>query len=104
MSDALQGQLSPKPDDASRSRVRSRNEYGSGKDQDMLRHTNKGPGRFAQALVQSPMEISMGLTKGCHNLPKLWGDDTVCPQAQVAISCQAPRLLEKSLALAGTMA
>ena len=88
MSDALQGQLSPKPDNASRSRVRSRNEYGSGKDHDMLRqtgvHTSKGLGRFAKALVQSPMELSMSFTKGFHNLPKLWGDDTVRPQAQVS--------------------
>ena len=88
MSDALQGQLSPKQDDASRSRVRSRVESGSGKDHDMLRqtgvHASKGLGQFTKALVQSPMELSMSLTKGCHNLPKLWGDDTVRPQAQVS--------------------
>jgi hypothetical protein len=30
------------------------------------------------------MEISVGLTKGFHNLPKLWGDDTVRPQEQVS--------------------
>ncbi|OIW33071.1 putative glucosyl/glucuronosyl transferase [Coniochaeta ligniaria NRRL 30616] len=60
----------------------------SGKDHDMLRqtgpHTSKGLGRFAKALVQSPMELSMSFTKGFHNLPKLWGDDTVRPQAQVS--------------------
>ena len=87
-SNALQGPLSPKPDDASPSRVRNRNESGSGKDHDMLRqtgvHTSKGLGRFAKALVQSPMELSMRFTKGFHNLPKLWGDDTVRPQAQVS--------------------
>ncbi len=87
MSDALQGQLSPKQDDASRSRVRSRNESGFGKDHDMLQtgvHTSKGLGRFVKAFVQTPMEISVSLTKGFHNLPKLWGDDTVRPQEQVS--------------------
>lgn len=54
---------------------------------DMLRpniHQTKGLGRFTKALVQSPMELSMGLTKGCHNLPKLWNDTTVRPQARVS--------------------
>lgn len=90
LSDALQGQLSPKQleGNASRSRVRSRNEPGFGKDLDMLRptgvHTSKGLGRFATAFVQIPMEVSVGLTKGFHNFPKLWGDDTVRPQEQVS--------------------
>jgi UDP:flavonoid glycosyltransferase YjiC (YdhE family) len=86
MSDPSQGELSPEQD-ASRSRVRSRNESGSGKDHDMLRQTgvqtSKGLGRFAKALVQSPMELSMSFTKGFHNIPKLWGDDTVRPQVKV---------------------
>jgi UDP:flavonoid glycosyltransferase YjiC (YdhE family) len=88
MSDALQGPLSPKHDDASRSRVRSRNESGFGKDNDMLRqtgiHTSKGLGRFVKSFVQAPMEISVNLTKGFHNLPKLWGDDTVRHQEQIS--------------------
>ncbi|MCJ1377145.1 hypothetical protein MMC17_000237, partial [Xylographa soralifera] len=87
MSDALQGQLSPKQDDASRSRVRRRNESGSGKDHDMLRqtgvHTSKGFGRIVKAAVQSPMDLSVSITEGFHNAPKLWGDDTVRPQQQV---------------------
>lgn len=56
-------------------------------DQDMLRytgaHAGKGVGRFARALVQSPMELSVSITKGFHNLPKAWGDDTVRPQERV---------------------
>ena len=88
MSNALQGQLGSKQDDASRSRVRSRNESGSGKDHDMLRqtgvHTSKGFGRIVKAAVQSPMEMSVGITEGFHNAPKLWGDDTVRPQQQVS--------------------
>ncbi len=87
-SDALQDQLSPKQDDASQSRVRSRNKTGFGKDHDMLRqtsaHSSKGFGRFVTAFVQTPMEVSVSLTKGFHNLPKLWGDDTVRPPEQVS--------------------
>ncbi|KAH6880621.1 hypothetical protein B0T10DRAFT_518931 [Thelonectria olida] len=45
---------------------------------------SKGLRRFAKTLVQSPMEVSMGVSKGLHNLPKLWGDDTVRSQAQVS--------------------
>jgi UDP:flavonoid glycosyltransferase YjiC (YdhE family) len=88
MSDALQGQLSPKQDNASRSQVRRRNESGFGKDHDMLRqtgvHTSKGLGRIVRAAVQAPMEASLSVTKGFHNVPKLWGDDTVRPQEQVS--------------------
>ncbi|KAM5341392.1 hypothetical protein ACJ41O_014423 [Fusarium nematophilum] len=76
---------SPKQDEAGPSRVHSRDD---GKDHDMLRHTgvhmSKGIGRFTKALVQSPMELSMSFTKGFHNLPRHWGDDTVRPQAQVS--------------------
>ena len=88
MSDALRGQLSPKQDDASRSRLRSRNDSGFGKERDMLRqtgvHTSKGFGRIVKAAVQSPMDLSMSITEGFHNVPKLWGDDTVRPQQQVS--------------------
>lgn len=88
MSDALQGQLSPKKNDAGRSRVHKQNESGFGKDRDMLRqtgvHTSKGLGRFVKTAVQTPMEISLGVTKGFHNFPKLWGDDTVRPQEKIS--------------------
>ncbi|KAH7070679.1 putative glucosyl/glucuronosyl transferase [Paraphoma chrysanthemicola] len=57
------------------------------KDQDMMRrtapHSSKGIGRLTKALVQSPMELSVSMTKGFHNVPKLWGDDTVRPQERV---------------------
>jgi UDP:flavonoid glycosyltransferase YjiC (YdhE family) len=81
MSDALQ-------DDASQGRFHIRNKASSSKDRDMLRqtgvHTSKGFGRIAKAALQSPVEISVGFTKGFHNAPKLWGDDTVRPQEQVS--------------------
>ncbi|KFZ02573.1 hypothetical protein V500_00118 [Pseudogymnoascus sp. VKM F-4518 (FW-2643)] len=88
MSDALTCQLSPKKDGASRSRVHSWNQSSSGKDHDMLRqtgvHTSKGYGRIVKAVVQSPMDLSMSITEGFHNAPKLWGDDTMRPQQQVS--------------------
>ncbi|KFX97233.1 hypothetical protein V490_02902 [Pseudogymnoascus sp. VKM F-3557] len=88
MSDESQSQSSLKQDDSNRSRVRSQVQSSSGKDRDMLRqsgvHTNKGFGRIVKAAVQSPMTLSMGITEGFHNAPKLWGDDTVRPQQQFA--------------------
>jgi len=62
-------------------------DFSSGKDRDMMSqtgmHTHKGLGRFVKAVVQSPMDISMSFTKGFHNLPKAWGDDTVRPRPQI---------------------
>ncbi|KAF4964403.1 hypothetical protein FSARC_7668 [Fusarium sarcochroum] len=59
----------------------------SGKDYDMLRqtraHTSKGFGRIVKAALESPAEISVSFTRGFHNVPKLWGDDTVRPQEKV---------------------
>ncbi|KAJ4066652.1 hypothetical protein NW756_010163 [Fusarium oxysporum] len=59
----------------------------SGKDYDMLRqtraHTSKGFGRIVKAALESPAEISVSFTRGFHNVPKLWGDETVRPQEKV---------------------
>ncbi|EMC99433.1 glycosyltransferase family 1 protein [Baudoinia panamericana UAMH 10762] len=83
----LQHELSRRPRGVARDGVRSRVESAAGLDRDMLRHTgvhtSKGVGRFAKALVQSPMDLSVSFTKGFHNVPKLWGDDTVRPQERV---------------------
>ncbi|KAI5461862.1 hypothetical protein BGZ63DRAFT_356157 [Mariannaea sp. PMI_226] len=88
MSNALQSQSSFKLDDGGRTRVHNRSEYSFSKDHDMLRqtgvHTTKGLGRFVKSALQAPMEISVGFTKGFHNLPKLWGDDTVRRQERVS--------------------
>jgi hypothetical protein len=69
-------------------------DFSSGKYQDMMGqrglHTHKGLGRFAKAVVQSPMDIPMSFTKGFHNLPKAWGDDTVLSR-RLTISCLARR-------------
>jgi hypothetical protein len=83
-----QGPLNPKQDDPSLGRLRSRNGSGLGQNQDMLRptgvHMTKGAGRFARAVVQGPVDISVNLTRGMHNIPKLWGDTTVRPQERVS--------------------
>ncbi|PQE27751.1 glycosyltransferase family 1 protein [Rutstroemia sp. NJR-2017a BVV2] len=88
MSNTLKGHPGSKHDDASRSRVRSQNESSSGKDHDMLRqsgaHTSKGFGRIVKTALQSPMDLSMSITEGFHNAPKLWGDNTVRPPQKVS--------------------
>jgi hypothetical protein len=60
----------------------------SSKNHDMLRHNgahaSKGIGRITKALVQSPMELSVSITRGFHNVPKIWGDETVRPQRRVS--------------------
>jgi hypothetical protein len=62
-------------------------------------HTHKGLGRFAKAVVQSPMDISMSFTKGFHNLPKAWGDDTVRPQPQINDFISGAETAEKEFGL-----
>lgn len=87
MSGASQGQLSPKQDRPSRIHFHRRNKSSADMDYDMLRHTgvhtSKGLGRIVKTALQSPMDVSVSLTKGFHNAPKLWGDDTVRPQEQI---------------------
>jgi hypothetical protein len=88
MSDALQGDLINERDDAHQSQPRIQNAFSSSKDHGRLRqnsaHMSKGLGRFTKTLVQSPMELSVGITRGFHNVPKLWGDDTVRPQERIS--------------------
>ena len=66
---------------------RSKFDFSSARDLDMMSqpgvHTHKGLGRLAKAVIQSPMDISLSFTKGFHNLPKAWGDDTVRRQPQI---------------------
>lgn len=86
--DTLQIRTSSRKDDTSQNQVRRQTEFGSDNDIDMMRqtsaHTSKGFGRIVKAAVSSPMDLSIGITKGFHNAPKLWGDDTVRPQQQVS--------------------
>jgi UDP:flavonoid glycosyltransferase YjiC (YdhE family) len=40
-------------------------------------------GRIASAGMKSPLDFTMGLAKGFHNAPKLYGDDTVRPSEKI---------------------
>ncbi|KAF2023625.1 UDP-Glycosyltransferase/glycogen phosphorylase [Setomelanomma holmii] len=84
--DSLHGESHAKQDEPSRSRFRSRNESDSGKDLDMMRSSgmSKGAGRVLKAIVQAPVDLTVNATRGMHNMPKLWGDDTVRPQERVS--------------------
>jgi hypothetical protein len=44
---------------------------------------SKGISRIVGAGLKSPMDFSLGLARGFHNAPKLYGDDTVRPQEKV---------------------
>ncbi|TVY83568.1 Sterol 3-beta-glucosyltransferase UGT80B1, partial [Lachnellula suecica] len=43
----------------------------------------KGIARIVGAGLKSPMDFTLGIARGFHNAPKLYGDDTVRPQAKV---------------------
>lgn len=43
----------------------------------------KGIARIVGAGVKSPMDFTLAIARGFHNAPKLYGDDTVRPQAKV---------------------
>lgn len=43
----------------------------------------KGVQRIVAAGMKSPMEFTLGIARGFHNAPKLYGDDTVRPQERV---------------------
>ncbi|GIZ42669.1 hypothetical protein CKM354_000592800 [Cercospora kikuchii] len=84
MADALSGQK----DGASQSRSSSRSSHRQGssnalKDIDWKSQfqtgtdTAKGVHRIVGAGLKSPLDFTMGLSKGFHNAPKLYGDDTV---------------------------
>lgn len=44
---------------------------------------SKGISRVVGAGMKSPMDFTLGLARGFHNAPKLYGDDTVRPQEKV---------------------
>ncbi|KAL4815810.1 hypothetical protein BDW67DRAFT_185530 [Aspergillus spinulosporus] len=83
-----QGQSDPRQDDPGRGPSRSLSEPNAGKQPDMLCptgvHVSKGAGRFIKAVVQGPVDISVNFARGFHNMPRLWGDDTVRPQERVS--------------------
>lgn len=86
MADALRGQLNngSRPRSRSGSRPRSKVRAPSGENPiDTAMQTGKGIRKIVGAGLSSPMDFTMALTKGFHNAPKLYGDDTVRKQSQV---------------------
>jgi len=79
MAEALRGQLAgTKP--RSRSGSRSNNSGASkqgGDPVDTAVGTGKGIGKIVGAGMSSPMDFTLGLARGFHNAPKLYGDETV---------------------------
>ncbi|PQE18815.1 glycosyltransferase family 28 domain-containing protein [Rutstroemia sp. NJR-2017a WRK4] len=67
----LSGSATPKEFDPSK--LTLENAIGAG----------KGISRIIGAGMKSPMDFTLGIARGFHNAPKLYGDDTVRPQAKV---------------------
>ena len=82
---SLHGKSDFKQGEPSLSQFSSQNQSGSGKGPDIMGSSRmtKGAGRILKALVQAPVDLSVNATRGMHNIPKLWGDDTVRPQERV---------------------
>ncbi|KAK5173896.1 uncharacterized protein LTR77_002577 [Saxophila tyrrhenica] len=78
----------PKQMNTSQIRFRRQHEPTPYNNRDMLRqssaHSSKGLGRMLKPIVQAPMTFSTTFTQGWHNMPKMWGDDTVRPQERVS--------------------
>ncbi|KAF2768855.1 UDP-Glycosyltransferase/glycogen phosphorylase [Teratosphaeria nubilosa] len=90
MADALRGQLASRSRSRSGSRPRSRSgsrSRGNGQQRDnplnTALQTGQGLRKIAGAAFSSPMDFTMSLTKGFHNAPKLYGDETVRKPDQV---------------------
>ena len=60
---------------------------------------NRGVTGMATALAKSPMDVSVGLTKGMRNMSKLWGDDTIRPSARVTDFKSGAKAAGKELGL-----
>ena len=43
----------------------------------------KGVGRIVGAGLKSPMDFTLGLARGFHNAPKLYGDESVRPADKI---------------------
>lgn len=86
MADALSGQLNPRPRSRSGSRPRSPKGLMSSNPGGLLQtatDTGKGVNRIVGAGLKSPMDFTLGLSKGFRNAPKLYGDESVRSQEKV---------------------
>lgn len=86
MADALSGQLTNRPRSRSGSRPRSPKGSISSNPSGLLQtatDTSKGVNRIVGAGMKSPMDFTLGLSRGFRNAPKLYGDSTVRPAEKV---------------------
>lgn len=51
---------------------------------DFALDSGKSVSRIIGTGLRAPMDITMGLSQGFHNLPKMYGDDTVRKDEKVA--------------------
>jgi len=66
------------------SRTRSKQDFDPSKITiDNAIGAGKGIQRIVAAGMKSPMDFTLGIARGFHNAPKLYGDDTVRPQEKV---------------------
>lgn len=73
-----------RPGSRSGSRSRTKTEFDPSKlTLDNAIGAGKGIQRIVAAGMKSPMDFTLGIARGFHNAPKLYGDDTVRPQAKV---------------------
>jgi len=100
--ETLQEQLSTKTSNTSSRRVLSRSDSNNIPSRDVLNKkgisSDKGLGRIMKSALSSPMDISVSITEGFHNAPKLWGDDTVRPTQQVTDMKSGARAIGKEFA------
>jgi len=83
-----QDQSASKRDNTSRRRLGGRSDQPlSHQDKDMINlggvSSDRGVVGVAKAALMSPLEAAIAITKGFHNAPRLWNDDTVRPQERV---------------------
>jgi len=72
------------PCSRSNSRTRTKQEFDPSKITiDNAIGAGKGIQRIVAAGMKSPMDFTLGIARGFHNAPKLYGDDTVRPQEKV---------------------
>lgn len=73
------------------------------RERDMLQptgvHMTKGAGRFVKSVIQGPVNIAVNYSRGVHNVPKLWGDDTVRPQERVTDMKSGARAIGREFGL-----
>ena len=84
---AAQSEASLNQKDLDNSRNSNQHGVGSIENRDMLRptgaHMSKGAGKVLKSFAKAPVNMSVNSARGFHNVPKIWGDDTVRPLERV---------------------